>query len=193
MPRNISSDMLAALSQPIISPALFVSITFSSEVVYLWSGIGSVTWNSLVWSGVGSLMSISTPEDSTQVEAKGITLSLSGIDATLLPQALHDVTLGLPVTVYLGLYDVTGSLIDTPVIAWAGRIDQPTFTVSGSEVTLDINCETRLLDMNIPVDRRYTNEDTQMDHPGDLGCMFVDGIQEVTIYWGQAAATTANI
>jgi hypothetical protein len=185
--------MITALSASTVAPAIFVRIAFSDEVMNIWSGIGSIAWNGETWLGVGTLMAISTPEDSSQLEAKGITLSFAGIDATLLPQALNNITLGTPVTVYLGLYDDIGALIDGPVIAWSGRMDQPTFDVSATEVTLAINCENKLLDMNVPVDRRYTNQDLQMEHPGDLGLMFVDGLQECTIYWGTSPITTANV
>ena len=203
MPRNLSSDMLTALQAPILFPAVFVAATFGTidhtthlvdtTVVYMWSGLGSVDWNGHTWIGIGSLLGFTTPEDSSNVEAKGITLTLSGLDPTLLPAALNDIILGLPVTVYLALYDSTNTLIDTPVIAWAGRMDQPTFDVSTTEVVLAINCENRLIDMNISVERRYTTEDQQMDWPGDLGFQFVDGLQETTLFWGQYPNNTNNV
>jgi hypothetical protein len=191
MPRNLSSDMLTALSASILYPAIFVELTFSSGPVYLWSGIGSVSWNAQTWTGLGAFLGLTTPEDSSNVEAKGITISLSGLDATLMPDALSEVQLGLPAIAYLGLYtSLGGSIIDTPVLAWAGRMDRPTFTIGGTEATIDINCENRLIDMNIPVDRRYTNEDQQMDHPCDLGFSFVDAQQEKNIIWGFPMTST---
>jgi hypothetical protein len=189
----MSSDMLAALSAPLLNPAIFVEATFIDETVYMWTGIGSISWNGHTWMGLGGFLGITTPEDSSVVEAKGITLSLSGMDATLLPKALNEVVLGLPVMVYLALYDDTNTLIDTPIVAWAGRMDQPSFEVGGAEVSLAINCESRLIDMNIGVDRRYTNEDNQMDNPGDLGFLFVDSIQELTLFWGRFPLSTNNL
>ena len=44
--------------------------------------------------------------------------------------------------------------------------------------------------MNVAVDRRYTDEDQQMDYPGDLGFQFVNGIQEAQIYWGRSPSST---
>ena len=184
MPRAISSDMVAALAAPILRPVLFVSIAFVSETAYLWSGTGSVSWNSHTWTGAGSLMSVANIEDAAQVEAKGIQISLSGFDASLLSEATTDYQLGLPANVYLGLYDDTFTLIADPLVCWSGRTDQPSFQVGGTDASITINCETELVDMNVAVDRRYTNEDIQRDNPGDLGCMFVNGIQEMTIFFG---------
>jgi hypothetical protein len=192
--RQLSSDMLAALSAPILNPVVFAEIQFKSETVRCWSGVGTVTWNGHDWTGLGAFLSFTTTEDSSTVEAKGISVVFSGIDATVLPECLSDYQLGLPCTLYLGLWSTTtpNTLIDSPVIAWAGRTDQPTLDVSGTDATITINCESRLLDMNVAVDRRFTQEDQQMLCPGDLCFQFVAGINEMTLYWGQPI-TTANV
>ena len=201
MPRNLSSSVIAALSAPIINPAIFVMLTFGTIVaglvvpfsVYMWSGIGSISWNGQTWLGLGSLLNISTIEDGCTVEARGIVLTLSGLDPNLLPAAQNELILGLPVAVYLALYDSTNTLIGTPITSWSGRIDQPEFSIEPTEVTLTINCENVLLDMNIAVDRRYTIEDAQLDNPGDLGFQFVNGLQEKNLFWGEYPISSNNI
>jgi hypothetical protein len=187
MPRNMTVAYLAAITSAKLLPALFIEAWFTTGPYYVWTGIGAITWNGQVWSGLGSLLGVSTIEEVGNVEAKGITLSLSGIDATLLASILGEVQLGLPVVVSLGLFDSTGTtLIADPVCSWAGRMDQPTFDMDGTKATISINCESRLVDMNVAVDRRYTNEDQQLDYPGDLGMMFVNSIQDAIIFWGSA-------
>jgi hypothetical protein len=188
----MSSAMLAALQAPSLRPAIFVQMQFTSTTVYIWSGVGSVSWNGQTWMGIGSLLSVSSIEDASTVEARGITVTLSGLDPTLLSDCLSEFQLGLPVSLYFGLYS-GGSLITTPITSWSGRMDQPTIDVSGDTATIAINCENRLLDMNTPVDRRYTNQDQQMTWPGDLSMQFVDGIQDMTLYLAGAANNTNNI
>lgn len=184
MPRDVTSDMIAALSANLIRPALFVSCAFKNEVVYAWSGIGSITWNSHTWLGVGSLGSISSIEETVAVEAKGVTIALSGCNPGLLSDVLGDYQVGLPVMVYIGVFDPSGTLVTSPILSFAGRMDKPTVTISGSSATIQINCENRLVDMNSSVERRYTDVDQQQLYPGDLGFSFVNSIQQVTIYWG---------
>jgi len=193
MPRNLSNDIIAALSAPVLNLAVFCLLTFKSETIYLWTGVGDTTWNSHTWSGIGSFLNFTGPEDSSVVEAKGLTVTLSGIDTTLLPEALIDYKLGLPATIYLALYSSPGTLIDNPVVAWAGRMDQPTIDISGNEATISIALESRLLNMNCAIDRRYTQQDQQMTWPNDLGFMFVDGIQQITLFWGGFPTTSNNL
>lgn len=163
----------------------------------MWSGVGSVTWNSHTWLGVGSLLAVSSAEDSTSIEAKGLTVTVNGIPATAISGGMTDFKLGLPANLYLGMYtnlpSAGGTLIDTPIVAWSGRIDQANFDVSGQEVSIAINCESRLIDMNIAIDRRYTNEDQQMTYPGDLGFQFVDGLQQKALFWGSYPTNSNTI
>lgn len=196
MPRNISSALITALSARTLNIVVFVQIGFKSETVYVWSGIGNVTWNGQTWTGLGALLGFSSLTDYSDVTAKGITLTFSGIDPTLLPETLTDFQLAQPVTIYFALWSVAGSpptVIDTPFVAWSGLTDQPTITIPGTEATISINCEDRLIETDVPADRRYTQEDTQLDNPGDLGCSFVDSIQEITLYWGSTPLSTNNV
>jgi hypothetical protein len=47
--------------------------------------------------------------------------------------------------------------------------------------------------MNVPANRRYTQEDQQRDYPGDLGFQFVNSIQESQIFWGPGPGTSNNL
>lgn len=194
MPRpNITTDQIAALNASTVRPALFVQATFRSGPIFVWTGLGSIAWNGQTWVGLGALGSVSTIEEGTTVEAKGITLTLSGIDANLLTMVMGEFQVGLPVTVYLGLFDSNGALIDTPLTMWAGMMDQPTIDIDGQKASISIACENKLIEMNVAVDRRYTAEDQQIDFPGDKGFNFVNGIQDVTIYWGHTPSSKNNL
>lgn len=202
--RKLTTAALTALQSSSLKLAIFVEMHFKSSIARVWSGVGPVTWNSQTWLGVGNLGSVSTIEDGNTVEARGISLTVSGLP-TLTPDgerinwfladALQDIQVGLPAMVWIGLWD-NGSppaLIDDVISAWVGRIDQPTIEVGGQSVTITLACENRLLDMNVPCDRRYTHSDQQISHPGDLGFSFVNSIQEITLYWGRTPVSGNNI
>jgi len=175
-----------------ITPGLFVQIQFRSTTVYIWSGIGTVSWNSQTWQGLGSLLSLSPLENAPTIQARGISIKLSALDSSLLPPAISDFQAGLPVTVYFTV-NSGGTWLTPPIIAWTGRTDQPTFDIGPEKTEINLACENRLLDMNIPSDRRHTTEDQQALYPGDLGLMFVDGIQDLTIFVSGQAQTTSSL
>lgn len=185
--------MAAWIAAPYQKPAVFIALTFASSTLYLWSGSGSKSWNSQTWLGAGAMLGVSIIEDGANTEARNLTVTLSGIDTSALPDCLSDVRLGMPVSVYLAGLDGTGAVIADPISAWSGRMDQPEAAIGPDTFTIDLNCETRTVDLNTPVDRRYTNEDRQIDHPGDMVFQFVNSIQEMTLFVGQQANTTNNI
>lgn len=188
MPRSLTSAMLTAIQSQSVYPGIFVQLTFSNSTSYLWSGVGNITWNSITWTGAGQILSIEPTEEGTTVEARGTAIRLSGLNPTLLSDALNYIQLGLPVLIYLGLFSgypfSSANLIANPILIWSGRVDQTTLDLDGETCTLTINCESRLLDLNVPSDYRYTQQDLQAQYPGDLGLSFVESIQERQILWG---------
>jgi hypothetical protein len=186
MPRqDLSAAMLGATQATVFLPAIFVQATLASGTLYLWSGLGNTTWNGQTWQGVGSLLKISTVEEKATVAATGLVVTLSGINPTLLANVLNEFNLTGPVKVFLGAFSSPGVLIPDPITLWSGALDQPTIDVGGDSASISINCESRLLEMNVSVERRYTDQDQQLDVPGDLAFSFVNSIQDQPVYWGQ--------
>ncbi len=192
MPRQASAAMLAALAAPVVRCALFVQAQFAASTLNLWSGLGNTVWNGQSWSGVYGMHEISVISEDSTVEARGITLALSGIPSDLISDVLAELRVGLPVSVWLACYDASGNLIASPILAYAGRIDQPTIDDSGETCSVAINVENVLVDLNRSVWRRYSPDDLQIVAHGDAGFQFVPGIQEITTYWGRLPANYNN-
>lgn len=185
MPRpDATAAFVTAIESPYVKPAIFVQIGMISGPVYVWSGVGTQFFNGNGYIGVGQFGMVSSIEEGSDVQARGIVLTLSGIDPTLLGDTLTDYRQGLPAQVWIGVFDATNTI--QAISAFSGQTDQPTITVSGETATLNIACENRLVEMNTQASfRRYTNEDQQIDYPGDLGFSAVNQIQQQTLYWGR--------
>lgn len=193
MPRpDATSDFIAAVAAKLVRPIFFVEATFKDGVVYVWNGRGNIDWNGRTWTGVGSLGSVSTIEEGANVQARGATLILSGLDASLLAEVMTQYSITAPVTIYFGSFDANGALIPDPIISFRGRMDQPTLTVTGPTATLEIACENRLLEMNTSVERRYTDQDQKLIDPNDRGMEWVNALQNVTLFWGRHPTASNN-
>src|SRR5690348_15578258 len=130
MPRSdATSAFIAAIESGMIRPAFLVEANFTSGPLNVWSGKGDLTWNGITWTGVGQFGAVSTVEEGSTVEARGVTLTMSGIDVTLLTGIMTEFQVGLAATVWLALFDATPAIIANPVIAFRGRMDQPTIEV----------------------------------------------------------------
>src|SRR5882762_6009719 len=102
MARNLTSGVITQLTSGHVKLAFFIQAHFTSGTVYLWNGLGNITWNSQTWSGVGSLVTISAVSESNDMSAKNLVLTLSSIPSTLLNQCLGEVRQNNLVQVWFG-------------------------------------------------------------------------------------------
>src|SRR5438105_3790085 len=91
---NLDAALLAELRSGKFSPALFVEADFASGPIYLWTGVGSITWNGHTWTGVGKFGQVSGALETRSVRADNVTISLDAIPGDLLPLALDEIRQG---------------------------------------------------------------------------------------------------
>src|SRR5882672_375966 len=102
MARNLTSGVITQLTSGNVRLAFFVQANFTSGPVYIWNGLGSITWNSQTWSGVGSLVTISAVSESNDMSAKNLVLTLNSIPSAFLTQCLGEVRQNNLVQVWFG-------------------------------------------------------------------------------------------
>lgn len=190
MSRNLTSGFItaSASSERQFRHAFLVELAFTSGTIRAWTGSGDLTWNGQTWAGVGTLAGIGAVEESTDVSARGLQISLSAIPTEVLSLALSEHCQGRPAKVWLALFDLTtGAIIADPVQIFGGRADTISAVLSGETYEASVSCENRLIDLNTAKEARYTHEEQQRLHPGDMGCEFVAGIGDKPIYWGVAS------
>ena len=185
MPRELTPEMRAETTALAIKPATFVELDLPGEYVRLWSGVGPL-WG---YAGVGDLGRISVISESAEMRAAGISLQLSGLVTArydyvrvLLDQDLDN----RMAAVLFGYLDPAGLAIPHPVVVFKGYMDSPEFVHSGEFFSVSLPVESRLIDLERPRVRRYTDADQQARYPGDRGCEFVPSIQDAEIPWGRA-------
>jgi hypothetical protein len=195
MPRSLSSAVLAAIAASAVSPAMFVSIAFANETLYMFTGIGTITppgpaSNPLAtfpygetWQGLGWLFKISQIPQTSKIQAQNITLQLSGIPSQLMVEASQQVRMNGVATVWFGFFDSNGNLIEDPVQVFLGGLDVPTLSDDGNTCTIAVTCENPLLTLNLAPNRQFDDADQQIYFSGDLGLSFVDALVELQLLW----------
>lgn len=167
MPRDISAPMLTELSSNVVYLACLVEIDFKSTTEYVWTGVGDIVFGGHTYGGVGDLGEIGPITEGVDVQAYGTTLSLSGIDATILAESLADIQLMAPVNILLATFDAACNLVGTPYKLFAGRVGKPTVSPGTKNIRISIAVETRLKNLQRPSMRRYTSADQNLYFPGD--------------------------
>jgi len=158
----------------------------------IWTGLGDLTFESVSYTGLGDLLSISPVEETSDISAKGISVSLTGIKDQFLDVALTHEYQGRPITVRLGAFDDTGSLIADPAIIFSGFMDTMIIAESGEYSTITVSAENKLIAFERTRVRRYTAEDQKIDYPTDKGFEFVASIVEKEILWGRPTSSASG-
>lgn len=191
MARNLEDDFVTELEQGEIAPILLAKVNTSGGDVRVWTGIGDITFNNEVYIGGGNFVGVSELMETNDLSAQGIALSMSGIPSDLLATALGQVQHGREATIWLGLMSSVVSngvsslaLIDNPYEIYSGFTDITTVSEQGDTSTITVNIENRLIALEVPKVRRYTDEIQKQDYPNDRGMEFVTGLQDKSFKFG---------
>lgn len=185
MTRSINSTFQAHLGDNVLFPLFLLDLQFGVDSLYMHSGIGDLVWNSNTYTGAGNLLSISTINENNSLSAPSVSVTLSGIPAELIAYVLQDVDFGDYGTIYFGLADTNGTIYGEPHQVFKGFIDTADIAKAGREATITVTIQHELSDFERPRERRYNNEDQQIDYPNDRGLEFVDEVQLLNFKWGK--------
>ncbi len=184
MSRDLSAGMQNVTDDSVVRPFFLVDLYFDTNLRF-WTGLGSLTHGSKDYIGAGDLLNISTFDEDSELSAVGATLTLNGVKTTLVQKARDENYQGKVATIKLGAFDETGSIISDPVTVFSGFMDVMTINEGAETSTIELTLENKLLLLERANERRYTNEDQQIDYPGDKGFEFVNALQEKEIVWGR--------
>jgi hypothetical protein len=191
MSRDLTTAVQNQLSADELEPFFAVKLNFDSGDLRLWTGYGDITVDSETYTGGGQLLDISEIEETVEIAARGITMSLNGVDSSLVSLALTENYQTRSAKVYLGVLS-SGAVVASPYQLFDGRMDVLSIDDSGDTATITMTAESRLIDLERPRLRRYTSEDQKLRHPTDTGLDFVAALQEKEIAWGTGKDSVAD-
>jgi len=187
--------------------------TILSAPLYFWTGIGDTTIDGITYTGTGNLMQISSIKETAEIQAAGANLTLSGIPADMLSLALSVPYQGRIGKIKFGLIDADNNLLqletafnmllesgidiglENPeqsnvlVDMFVGYMDQMNIDESAETSIISLSLESKLLDLDRPVIRRYNNESQKALFPNDKAFEFLNDLQGKDLSWGRASET----
>ncbi len=185
--RTLTTAVANALAAENVTPVLFAEMDFASGFLRVHSAVGSYTVEGNTYTGVGTLGQVETVEESGELQAYGLRLGLSGVPNTLIGTALTEDYQGRALRVLIGVLDASHALVASPVVVFAGRMDNMQITLGPEAASISLNAENRLIDWDRPRVRRYNNADQQAEYPGDRGFEFTEQMVNKTLFWGRVS------
>lgn len=184
MARDITSGFQTEIEASQLRPILLLKAEFDSGNVFMFTGVGTISWGGDDYLGGGNLLSIESIEETNELKAASTRFKVSGVPSSSLSLALSEDYQGRPISCYFGVLNSSGAIIADPYLVFKGKMDIMEITDSGETSEIIISAENDLIDLRVSRPRYYTPEDQKIDYPSDKGFNFVPNIQDITISWG---------
>ncbi len=163
-----------------------VKAEFDTSDVLLWNGADDLVINSETYAGAGQLLSIGAVEDDAELKSAGLSLSISGMDETVLSYALTENYQNRFITLFMGFLMGGSNEVAGVMTLFKGRMVNLTVVDSTDGANININAENRLLDLKRPSNLRYTKNAQKNIDNTDTGFNRINTLQDKTFVWGRS-------
>ena len=185
MARTLTAAVTNALAADHVAALVFVSMDFSSGVLYVCNAAYDIDWNGHTWLGAGMVGRLDAIEEAADQQARAIALYLSGIPPDRISTALGEYYQGRAITIWFAPLNPAGyAVYADPVVVFTGRMDTMNIEL-GKTASITLTAESRQADQNRPRVRRYNHGDQVAFYPNDLGLQYVEQMASVTLLWGR--------
>ena len=187
MSRSIGSAFGTQLTSGSLRPFYAIKMNFTSGTLLLATTYANLVIGGNTYLGSGNILSVAPITETSDTRATGLEIVLNGLDTSILSAGLTEDTQGMVVEVYFGVLTTTDNadaVVDTPYQIFSGFIDSMVLQENGETSNLKFMIENKLITLEIPTDRRYTDQDQDNFYPGDKGCNFVTSLQDKSVAWG---------
>tara|TARA_B100000497_G_scaffold127885_1_gene171574 strand:+ start:2493 stop:3161 length:669 start_codon:yes stop_codon:yes gene_type:complete len=222
MSRSLDPTTLENINKDVVRPFNAVELLFDGthtdpdtglqvpNTLRIWTGVGNLVLDGVVWIGAGTLLSISSIEETAEMAVKGATVSLSGIPSEVISLALSEPYQGRVCNIYFGTISESGALlkqsgdyillqdgsqilVDTGTKGlneiFSGYMDQMNIEESADTSTIEVTVENRLVDLERARVARYTSGYQKSIYPDDLGLDFIEDLQDKQVAWGRKSGS----
>lgn len=177
-----SDSLLTAMEQPNVSLVLAAEINFPSGVTRVHTGTGVVVIDGQTFLGVGTLGDVGSVTEENSTSSSTMSMTLSGLDMSLVGETLNEEVIGCDVTCYLAVMNDQGVVSEANVL-FEGFITD-TALQAGQQNALSYVIANVFERWSMGLPDRYTDESQQRLHPGDRFFRYVAQMAERSIFWG---------
>lgn len=166
-----------------------IKAEFDTDDIRVWTGKDDITISSETYTGAGGLLSISGVEDARDLKSSGLSVGISGMDATVLDYALTENYQNRFLTLFMGYLMGGSNEVAGTIVLFKGRMTTLTINDDPNGAIISIDAENRLIDLDRPSNLRYTKESQEFLFTGDIGLDRINQLQDKEIVWGRSSSS----
>ena len=151
----------------------------------MWTGTGIISFNGRDWLGIGNILGLTLPAETTDGSSQGATATLSGLDSDLLASFLNEKYQNRTCEIWLGALDSSeeSPTVISPYMVFQGKLDHDKVNLSGKTLVITMYAENDIVDLLEPKETRYTLESQArvLGHSNDKAFEFMPKMQNAQI------------
>lgn len=188
--RTLTAEMQTDLVQPVVRFRYLVLIEFDNFIAAWTTAYKNIIYNEVEYIAVGHFGTISPFKETEGVKANGLTLTLSGVDESLVSLLLSTPYLNRNVKVFCYVTDEHENLdINKIKLMFRGKLDSIEGSV-GNNPSFSVQVRSRLADWERTRSLKYTDADQQYLFPGDKGMEYIPQLSQKKLVWPRASFLT---
>tara|TARA_R100000781_G_scaffold115013_1_gene88473 strand:- start:5751 stop:7529 length:1779 start_codon:yes stop_codon:yes gene_type:complete len=152
---------------------------------YVTDSFRDITYNSNTYSALGFFLGFDSIEESAQISASSMTLTLSGVDQTYTNLLLSQNYVDRKVIIRKAFINSSNALISSPIIIFDGRIDNAVINEDADTglASVTASVANQFVDFEKVTGRYLNHQNQQLYYPGDKGLEYASEIVK-DIVWG---------
>lgn len=182
----VSDELALAMSQPHVDIVIAVKISLKNDDVRAHTGVGPIVIGGETYYGVGSFGEIGSVKEEHTTSASKLSLTLNGLDQSLVAHVLNTSVVGRSVEEYLVVIQ-NGAPLSAGLI-FKGKIAESGLG-AGDTNAIKLSASNVFEDWQRAENKRFTVQSHIKDHPLDHVFRYVSQMAERTILWGAKADT----
>lgn len=184
MSRDLPSAMISALDDVNIEPFFAVELETDTSPLRIWTGYDTLTINGDSYLGIGTFLSVSAIDETSDIDARGATITISGISNSAISLALQEPYQGRVCKIHFGIGSNSAEV-------FSGYMDQMDIQEGSDTSTIVIKVENKLVDLERARVARFTSSYQKSrdiaNVSSDKGLDFVASMQDKKVPWGREA------
>jgi len=159
---------------------------YLDDTHYVTDSFRDISYNSNTYSALGFFLSFDSIEESAQISASSMTLTLSGVDQTYTNLLLTQNYVDRKVIIRKAFINSSNALISNPIIIFDGRIDNAVINEDADTglASVSASVSNQFVDFEKVTGRYLNHQNQQLYYEGDMGLEYASEIIK-DIVWGR--------
>lgn len=185
MSRSIDDATVLAMQEGVTRPIVLVKIATPSINILMTSAMQDVVFDGDTYT-YGTLGNISTIPETDDLKDSSIALTFSAVDSATISAVSAPDFINSPVTVRVMFFDENWQTVGDGLSFFEGGASGQNIAL-GQSAEITVSCKSKIAALSRPRSERYSDQDQQAKHPGDLGMQYATTVSSKDIVWPSAA------